>query len=103
MSTLKVDTVEHNTSSTAVDLPNKLKIGGVTIEQGYTASGSEPGSANTGDWWWDTSNDKLYRYINGEFKLIGMAVVPVSGYNGARGFLVWWFNHFRQIVVEQIL
>jgi len=89
MSTLKVDTVEHPTSSSAVDLPNKLKIGGATIEQGYTASGSEPGSANTGDWWWDTSNDKLYRYINGEFKLIGMAVVPVSGYNGARGF---WYG-----------
>ena len=72
MSTLKVDTVENPTSSSAVDLPNKLKIGGATIEQGYTASGSEPGSANTGDWWWDTGNDKLYRYINGEFKLLGL-------------------------------
>ena len=84
MSTLKVDTVEHPTSSSAVDLPNKLKIGGATIEQGYTASGSEPGSANTGDWWWDTSNNKLYRYINGEFKLLGL-VAPNVQY-GDRGF-----------------
>tara|TARA_R100001440_G_scaffold29518_1_gene47255 strand:- start:131 stop:988 length:858 start_codon:yes stop_codon:yes gene_type:complete len=81
MSTLKVDTVEHPTSSSAVDLPNKLKVGGATIEQGYTASGSEPGSANTGDWWWDTGNNKLYRYINGEFKLLGL-VTPSQGAGG---------------------
>ena len=40
MSTLRVNTITNNGS--AVDLPQKFKIGGSNVEQGYTASGSEP-------------------------------------------------------------
>lgn len=71
MSTLRVNTIENNGS--AVDLPQKLKIGGASIEQGYTSSGSEPGSPSTGDFWWDSTNEKLYRYIDGGFKEISIA------------------------------
>ncbi len=69
MSTLKVDTLK-NGSSGAIDFPQNLKIGGNGIIQGYTSSATEPSSPATGDYWWDSANEKLYRYINGEFKEI---------------------------------
>ena len=77
MSTLRVNTITNNGS--AVDLPQKFKIGGSNVEQGYTASGSEPSNPATGDFWWDSSNEKLYRYISGEFKelTLGGASAPV--------------------------
>ena len=76
MSTINVDTIKNRSS--AINLPNNFKIGGNSIIQGYTASGSEPGSPATGDFWWDSSNDKLYRYINGEFKELGIAAAQFS-------------------------
>jgi len=72
MSTIKVDTIK-NKGTSAINLPNNFKIGGLNILQGYTSSGSEPGSPSTGDYWWDSTNSKLYRYINGEFKEISIA------------------------------
>tara|TARA_B100001094_G_scaffold331788_2_gene401331 strand:+ start:2205 stop:3335 length:1131 start_codon:yes stop_codon:yes gene_type:complete len=79
MSTIKVDTVKNRSS--AINLPNNFKIGGLSIIQGYTSSGSEPGSPSTGDFWWDSSNDKLYRYIDGGFKELSTASAsnPWSG------------------------
>ena len=79
MSTIKVDTIKNRSS--AINLPNNFKIGGSNIVQGYTSSGSEPGSPSTGDFWWDSSNDKLYRYIDGGFKELSTASAsnPWSG------------------------
>jgi len=82
MSTIKVDTIKNRSS--AINLPNNFKIGGSNIVQGYTSSGSEPGSPSTGDFWWDSTNSKLYRYIDGGFKEIGLATASAS----ATG----WFN-----------
>lgn len=84
MSTIKVDTVKNRSS--AINLPNNFKIGGLNIIQGYTSSGSEPGSPSTGDFWWDSTNEKLYRYIDGGFKELGLASSAV-GY-GDRGFSI---------------
>ena len=70
MSTLKVNTIGNKGS--AVDFPNKLKVRGNAIEQGYTASGTEPSSPSEGDFWWDSSNNVLYQYINSEFKTISL-------------------------------
>ena len=78
MSTLKVDTLK-NGSSSAIDFPQNLKIGGNGIIQGYTSSASEPSSPATGDYWWDSANEKLYRYINGEFKELTLAAAGVYG------------------------
>ena len=86
MSTIKVDEIFGDQPTDAVDLPNKLKVGGVSAEQGYTASGSEPSSPSNGDFWWDTGNDKLYRYIDGGFKELGIAPPPSVAWGGARGF-----------------
>lgn len=72
MSTLKIDELKNNGS--AIDLPNGIKVGGNEIVQGYTSSGTEPASPATGDFWWDSTNELLYQYLNGEFKAIG--IVP---------------------------
>lgn len=78
MSTIKVDEIFGDQPTDAVDLPNKLKVGGVSAEQGYTASGSEPSSPSNGDYWWDTGNDKLYKYMDGEFKELGIAASSIA-------------------------
>lgn len=70
MSTLKIDELKNNGS--AIDLPNGIKVGGNEIVQGYTSSGTEPASPVTGDFWWDSTNELLYQYLNGEFKAIGL-------------------------------
>ena len=82
MSTIKVDEIYGDQPTDAVDLPNKLKIGGASVEQGYTASGSEPSSPSNGDFWWDTGNDKLYRYMDSGFKELG--IPPATTYFGDR-------------------
>ena len=83
MSTIKVDEIYGDEPTDAVDLPNKLKVGGASVEQGYTASGSEPSSPSNGDFWWDTGNDKLYRYMDGGFKELGVTAAVL--YFGDRG------------------
>ena len=89
MSTLKVDTIEHETATSAIDLPNKLKVGGAGVEQGYTTSETQPTDGEAGDFWWDSANEKIYRYIDGEFKELTGATTP-SGPNwgGSRGLSV---------------
>lgn len=71
MSTLKVNAL--NNGGSAIDLPNSFKLSGNPIEQGYTSSATEPTSPNTGDLWWDSTNEKLYQYLNGEFKALNTA------------------------------
>ena len=73
MSTFKVDDILGELSTDVINLPNKFKVGGNTIEQGYTVSTTEPSSPSEGDFWWDNANEVLYRYINGEFKDVGVA------------------------------
>lgn len=86
MSTLKVDNISGELSTDVINLPNKFKIGGGIAEQGYTASATEPSSANEGDFWWDTANDKLYRYINNIWKEIGLTgYSPTISWGGSRG------------------
>lgn len=83
MSTLKVNALNNNGS--AIDLPNSFKIGGNPIEQGYTSSATEPTSPNIGDLWWDSANEKLYQYLNGEFK--ELSLVSSGGWYGNRALL----------------
>ena len=86
MSTIKVDEIFGETAASAVNFPNKFKVGGLSAEQGYTASGSEPSSPSNGDYWWDTGNNKLYRYIDGGFKELGITLPVTIDWGGARGF-----------------
>lgn len=84
MSTIKVNTIDNNGSN--VDFPNKLKVRGNAIEQGYTASTTEPSSPSNGDYWYDTANKALYQYINSEFKTISLAAGG-NAWSGDRGII----------------
>ena len=89
MSTLKVDTIEHETATSAIDLPNKFKVGGAGVEQVYTSSASQPSDGEAGDFWWDSANEKIYRYIGGEFKELTEATTSSSpNWGGSRGLSV---------------
>ena len=88
MSTIKVDEVYGETDASAVNFPNKFKVGGLSVEQGYTASGSEPSSPSNGDYWWDTGNDKLYRYIDGGFKELTLGGASAPAFMGVRGLIM---------------
>lgn len=82
MSTLKVNTIDNNGSN--VDFPNKLTVRGNAVEQGYTSSGTEPSSPSEGDFWWDSTNEVVYQYINSEFKTISLAATGIT-WGGDRG------------------
>ena len=90
MSTLKVNAL--NNDGSAIDLPNSFKLGGNPIEQGYTSSATEPSSPNTGDLWWDSANDTLYQYLNGEFKELSLTT-PLVPYTGDRAVFANGFSY----------
>ena len=54
------------------------------IGKAYTSSGTEPSSPANGDLWYDSTNDKLYYYVAGEFKQITHSNAQSPWY-GARG------------------
>jgi len=85
MSTFKVDSIAGEVPTDVINLPNKFKVGGNIIEQGYTASATQPSSPNEGDFWWDTANSKVFRYINGGFKDVGATgYSPTIAWGGSR-------------------
>jgi hypothetical protein len=83
MSTIKVNTIDNAGSN--VDFPHKLKVRGSAIEQGYTASGTEPSSPSAGDYWFDSTNEKTFQYIDSQFKEISIKP-PQIAWGGTRGF-----------------
>jgi hypothetical protein len=54
------------------------------IGKAYTVSGTEPSSPANGDTWYDSTNNKFYLYVNGEFKQI-THVNPIPTWYGDRG------------------
>lgn len=54
------------------------------IGKAYTASGTEPSSPANGDTWYDSTNDKFYLYVNGEFKQITHANAVTKIDSGSR-------------------
>ena len=82
MSTLKVDTIRNYDS--AVDFSQGFNIGGAGIIQNYTESATVPETPTpvNGDYWWDTANDILYRYMDGGFRALG--AVPAASFYGDR-------------------
>ena len=83
MSTIKVDTIRNYDS--AVDFSQGFKVGGADVIQNYTESADMPETPTpvNGDYWWDTANNVLYRYMDGGFRAIG--VTPPALYFGDRG------------------
>jgi len=68
MSTLKVDEITNN--GEAVDFPQGILIEGSTLSPQLSLSETEPSDPQPSEWWWDTANSKLYKYIDGVFKFI---------------------------------
>lgn len=91
MSTLKINKV--NNAGSATDAPNGFTVGGAGVEQTYTSSATEPSSPATGDLWWDSGTDTLYRYVNGEFKALDTSP-PSYGidWGGDRGVFAGGFT-----------
>ena len=90
MSTIKVDTIRNYDS--AVDFSQGFNIGGASIIQSYTESATVPETPTpvNGDYWWDTANNVLYRYMDGGFRALGLAAAVPYGsraviYNSASG------------------
>lgn len=94
MSTIKVDTIRNYDS--AVDFSQGLKIGGTSIEQNYTESADMPETPTpvNGDYWWDTANEVLYRYMDGGFRALGIAGgMTVTGFY-SRASTRWTYSAY---------
>ena len=85
MSTIKVDTITNYDS--AVDFSQGFKLGGADVIQNYTESATVPQTPTpvNGDYWWDTANDVLYRYMDGGFRALGVTASTVFTWGGDRG------------------
>ena len=84
MSTIKVDTIRNYDS--AVDFSQGFKLGGADVIQNYTESADMPETPTpvNGDYWWDTANEVLYRYMDGGFRALGIAASSIA-WGGDRG------------------
>ena len=87
MSELKVDTVVDAAGTGKPNFSNGVTMNGAalsTLNLGeYTASSSEPSSPQNGSVWWDTTNEKIFIYIAGEWKeTIGIAAFSWGGSRG---------------------
>ena len=87
MTELKVDTVVDLAGTGKPNFTTGITINTAalsTLNTGeYNASGTEPSSPKNGSIWWDTTNEKIFIYINGEWKeTIGIAAGITWG--GAR-------------------
>ena len=89
MSEIKVDTIVDAAGTGKPNFSNGVTMNGAalsTLNLGeYNASSSEPSSPQNGSVWWDTTNEKIFIYIAGEWKeTIGIAAQIAWG--GTRGF-----------------
>lgn len=91
MSELKVDTIVNLAGTGKPNLPVSPTLGGAAISSAntysYTSSATEPSSPKNGAIWWDSANEKVMVYINGEFKNIELNGTYSSGiaWGGDRG------------------
>ncbi len=87
MTEIKVDTVVDLAGTGKPNFSTGVTMNGAalsTLNVGeYTASSSEPSSPQNGSIWWDTTNEKIFIYIAGEWR----ETIGVAGavWYGARG------------------
>jgi len=96
MTELKVDNITNLAGSGKPNLPVAPTVGSNAAistlnTHSYTSSGTEPSTPKNGALWWDSANDKVFVYIDSEFKEIELnssaaAAAPVWG--GIRGLFV---------------
>lgn len=84
MPELKVDNITNVAGSGKPNLPVAPTVGSNAAistlnTHEYTSSGTEPSNPKNGALWWDSGNDKVFVYINGEFKEIALNSSASSG------------------------
>ena len=84
MTELKVDNITNLAGSGKPNLPVQPTVGNNAAistlnTHSYTSSATEPSSPKNGALWWDSANDKVMVYINGEFKEIELNASSSSG------------------------
>lgn len=88
MTEFKVDTVVDLAGTGKPNFSTGVTMNGAalsTLNLGeYTASSSEPSSPKNGSIWWDTTNSKIFVYIDGEFK--ETVIIPAKANLGERAF-----------------
>ena len=94
MTELKVDNITNLAGSGKPNLPVAPTVGSNAAistlnTHSYTSSGTEPSSPKNGALWWDSANDKVMVYINGEFKEIELNASAATGnaWSGDRGIV----------------
>tara|TARA_R100000005_G_C4977399_1_gene188332 strand:- start:250 stop:1437 length:1188 start_codon:yes stop_codon:yes gene_type:complete len=98
MSELKVDTIVNLAGTGKPNLPVSPTLEGAAISAAntysYTSSATEPSSPKNGAIWWDSANEKVMVYINGEFKEISLNASSSSGPHnyGDRAFQIGYKN-----------
>lgn len=73
MSEFDVKKITNRAGTGAPNFTYGLNIAGSDsglMGKAFTSSGTEPASPANGDLWYDSTNDKLYYYVNSEFKQI---------------------------------
>ena len=86
MTELKVDNITNLAGSGKPNLPVAPTVGSNAAistlnTHSYTSSGTEPSSPKNGALWWDSTNDKVFVYINSEFKEIELNASSSSGFS----------------------
>ena len=84
MTELKVDNITNLAGSGKPNLPVAPTVGNNAAistlnTHSYTSSGTEPSSPKNGALWWDSGNEKVFVYIDGEFKEIELNASSSSG------------------------
>ena len=87
MPEIKVDTIVDAAGTGKPNFSNGFTINGAAVSTlnigEYNASATEPSSPQNGSIWWDTANEKIFIYIDGEFKeTIGIAGAVWYGERG---------------------
>ena len=93
MSELKVDTIVNLAGTGKPNLPVSPTLEGAALSSAntyaYTSSATEPSSPKNGHIWWDSANEKVMVYINGEFKNIELngTYSSAPAWGGDRGII----------------
>ena len=94
MTELKVDNIINLAGSGKPNLPVAPTVGSNAAistlnTHSYTSSGTEPSNPKNGALWWDSANDKVKVYIDGEFKEVELNASSSSApaWGGDRGII----------------
>jgi len=104
MTEIKVDSVQNAAGSGKPNFPvSPTHSAGSALTTlntySYTSSGTEPSSPKNGALWWDSANDKVMVYADGEFKNIELNASSSSGvtWGGSRGFYIGQGNQIEYV------